>query len=95
MKYDCNNNGKRERGEQYRRSKYTYQENDIALDYTLNICTAFLATQNHKDWQTGENSGKTTDTAIKIQILRTAELHLIIPNNIASVWGLKSKPRCK
>lgn len=35
----------------YEFSKYTYQENSIALDYPLSICTAFLAIQNPKNWQ--------------------------------------------
>lgn len=65
----------------YEFSKYTYQENSIALEYPLSIYTAFLAIQNPKDQQTEENSRKSTNIAIKIQILQMAEHHLFITNN--------------
>lgn len=42
-----------------------------------------------KIWKKHNNSHK------KIQILQTAKLYLIIPNNMPSVWGLKSDPRCE
>lgn len=70
----------------YEFSKYTYQENSIALEHLLWIYTAFLAIQNPKDQQSEENSRKSTNIAIKIQILQMAEHHLLIPNN-DKFWG--------
>lgn len=79
----------------YEFSKYTYQENSIALDYLLSIYTAFLAFRNPKDRLTEENSRKSTGIAIKIHILQMTEHHLLIPNNMTNVWGLKSEPTCE
>lgn len=47
-----------------------------------------MAIQNNKDWQTGENPGKSINTAKRktAQVLQIVELYWITPKNASSVW---------